>query len=239
MRSDSPRRSASPPTSCSMLSARISRAKASSTGRKPRFETGSVTDGGSKTGSGAGPRASSSGLMSGTTASVGASKGFASVMLDSQESFGYGIRGEVRASPQLSPIDGCGHGFAEAPLAAQACLVSAFVTEYYYTTFLCFLPAIWFNNYRRVEYVRTPTVDRLVRSPSNNRRRTVPVGDRRTRTAFLQPLTRPVEARFGPRRRHRRATFRGAVHRATAASIQSRPSRYPPAQRRRETPGRW
>ena len=35
-----------------MVSDRNSRAKASSTGRKSRFETGSVTDGGTKTGSG-------------------------------------------------------------------------------------------------------------------------------------------------------------------------------------------
>ena len=148
-------------------------------------------------------------------------------------------------------------------------------TEYYYSSVLCFSPTIWFNNYRRVAYIRTPAVDSLGRSSSNGRRRTVPVENRRTRsassgsrrcnlqsrsvagaqnvpefskrakqacgatrTAFLPPLTRPVQAPVRPGRRHRRATFTGPAHRATAASIQSRPSRYPPAQRRRETPGR-
>ena len=148
-------------------------------------------------------------------------------------------------------------------------------TEYYYTSKLFFCPSIWFNNYRRVAYIRTPAVDSLVRSPSDGRRRTVPVGNRRTRsastgsrrcnlqsrsvagaqnvpefskrakqacgatrTAFLPPLTRPVQANVRPGRRHRRTTFTGPAHRTTAASIQSRPSRYPPARQRRETPGR-
>ena len=123
MRSDTPRRSASPPTSCSMVSDRISRAKASSTGRKSRFETGSMTDGGSKRVGGIGPKIRSSGLMPGTTAGVDASKGLSSIMLTSQELSGYAIRGEVRTSRQLSPIHGCGHGSADVALATLARLV--------------------------------------------------------------------------------------------------------------------
>ena len=150
-------------------------------------------------------------------------------------------------------------------------------TVCYYIPELCFSPTIWFNNYRRVAYIRTPAVDSLGRSSSNGRRRTVPVGNRRTRsassgnrrcnlhspsvagagaqnvpefskrakqacgatrTAFLPPLTRSVLANVRLGRRHYRTMFTGPVHRATAASIQSRPSRYPPARQRRETPGR-
>ena len=84
MRSDSPRRSASPPTSCSMVSDRSSRAKASSTGRKSRFETGSVTGTAGPTawGSGAGGGKGASGLVTVATgcAGVGAADGVASVM---------------------------------------------------------------------------------------------------------------------------------------------------------------
>ena len=127
MRSDSPRRSASPPTSCSMVSDRNSRAKASSTGRKSRFETGSVTDRGSNRDSGGGPKTNSSGLMSGTTASVDPSKGLSSVMFNSQELSGDGIRGEARANPHVAPNQGCGHGSADVPPATQARSVPAFV----------------------------------------------------------------------------------------------------------------
>ena len=118
---------------------------------------------------------------------------------------------------------------------------------------------------------RGETAECVVRSSSNGRRRTVPVGNRRTRsassgsrrcnlqsrsvagaqnvpefskrakqacgatrTAFLPPLTRPVQANVRSGQRHRRATFTGPAHRTTAASIQSRPSRYPPAQGRGE-----
>ena len=100
--------------------------------------------------------------------------------------------------------------------------------EYYYTSELCSFPTVWFNNYRRVAYIRTPSADSLVLSPSNGRRRTVHVGDSRARIAFLPPLTRSVQPHVRPGRRHRRAMFRGPAHRTAAASTQSRPSRYRP-----------
>ena len=88
MRSDSPRRSASLPTSCSIVSDRNSRAKASSTGRKSRFETGSVT--GSVTGtagltawgSGSGGGGSASELVTVATgcAGIGVAQGWVSIM---------------------------------------------------------------------------------------------------------------------------------------------------------------
>ena len=84
MRSDTPRRSASPPTSCSMVSDRSSRAKASSTGRKPRFETGSVTGtaGATAWGSGSGGGGSASEIVTVATgcAGVGVAQGWVSIM---------------------------------------------------------------------------------------------------------------------------------------------------------------
>ena len=82
MRSDSPRRSASPPASCSMLSARSSRAKASSTGGKSRFETGSVTAGETAWGSGACGGKGASVLVTVATgcARIGVADGLASIM---------------------------------------------------------------------------------------------------------------------------------------------------------------
>ena len=82
------RRSASPPTSCSMLSDRSSRAKASCTGRKSRFETGSVTGTVTGTaratvwGSGSGGGGSASELVTVATgcAGVGVAQGWVSIM---------------------------------------------------------------------------------------------------------------------------------------------------------------
>ena len=66
-----------------MVSERISRAKASSIGRKSRFETGSVTDGGTKTGSGGSAGGEiASGLVTVATgcAGIGVAQGWVSVM---------------------------------------------------------------------------------------------------------------------------------------------------------------
>ena len=82
MRSDSPRRSASPPTSCSMVSDRSSRAKASSTGGKSRFDTGSAAAGATAWGSGSGDGGSASVLVTVATgcAGIGVAEGVASIM---------------------------------------------------------------------------------------------------------------------------------------------------------------
>ena len=111
MRSDTPRRSASPPTSCSMVSDRISRAKASSTGRKSMFETGSVTDGSTKAGSGSAGGKGAAGFATVSTgcAGIGVADRVASSMRTPPGPRGIGhecsIRGSIRGWRRI-----CGRG---------------------------------------------------------------------------------------------------------------------------------